>query len=122
MIDDINAEDAIFLDKILADYPNTHPNARADWWGQYPPDGMTLASVSLSDEPYRFDIVQVRKDYDDGLWISHDSGCSCPSPWERHTQGDWEILTVVTAARMTQNCSDPDKRQRFLLQVRDLLG
>jgi hypothetical protein len=40
-------------------------------------------SLDLEDEPYQFYIVGVWEG-PEGFYISTDSGCSCPSPWENH--------------------------------------
>jgi len=49
-----------------------------DWVGSYETDG----------ESYEFSLVGVIKG-DDGYYLSTDSGCSCPTPWESHTRDDW---------------------------------
>lgn len=43
--------------------------------------------VSLENEPWQFYYagIWVRED---GFYLSTDSGCSCPSPWESHTEDD----------------------------------
>ena len=47
----------------------------------------------LSNEPYQFYLVGVKRRASDGkLFWSTDSGCSCPSPWEDHTEADWSPL------------------------------
>ena len=44
-------------------------------------------TIDLEDEPYQFSIVGVWE-RPDGYYLSTDSGCSCPSPWESHTDDD----------------------------------
>lgn len=43
--------------------------------------------IGLDDEPYQFYLagVWVRGD---GYYLSTDSGCSCPTPWEDHQEDD----------------------------------
>jgi hypothetical protein len=47
-----------------------------------------VAEAELSEPDYSFDIVGVWKDANGGLYLSTDSGCSCPSPWESHGTSD----------------------------------
>ena len=44
-------------------------------------------SIELNDRAYEFYLVGVWKD-DEGFYMSTDSGCSCPIPWESHTDDD----------------------------------
>lgn len=47
--------------------------------------GLTfLGSFDLEDEPWQFYILGIWKG-PEGYYLSTDSGCSCPSPWENHT-------------------------------------
>lgn len=41
--------------------------------------------ISLDDEPWQFYYAGVW-DRADGYYLSTDSGCSCPMPWESHTE------------------------------------
>jgi hypothetical protein len=49
--------------------------------------GMELvAEIELSDGCYQFSTVCVWRELSTGkLWGAHDSGCSCPTPFEDHT-------------------------------------
>lgn len=40
--------------------------------------------ADLDDEPYQFYVLGVWSK-PDGYYISTDSGCSCPTPWENHS-------------------------------------
>jgi hypothetical protein len=43
---------------------------------------------------YEFDTVLVVRDADGGLWAAHDSGCSCPTPFEDiEWPKDWTAIT-----------------------------
>src|SRR5690606_29635696 len=46
-----------------------------------------LGSADLEDEPYQFYLVGVWYG-PEGFYLSTDSGCSCPSPWENHMSID----------------------------------
>lgn len=46
-----------------------------------------IVEVELSEPDYSFDLLGIWKT-EDGYYLSTDSGCSCPSPWESHTDDD----------------------------------
>lgn len=46
-----------------------------------------VAEVELSEPDYSFDLLGIWKT-EDGYFLSTDSGCSCPSPWESHSDDD----------------------------------
>lgn len=51
-------------------------------------EGLTkVDEVYLSEPDYSFYLLGIWRG-DDGYYISTDSGCSCPTPWESHTQED----------------------------------
>lgn len=54
-----------------------------------------LGELSLSDEPYQFDYAGLWKG-EEGYYLSTDSGCSCPSPWENHCSMD-DLTGPLTA-------------------------
>lgn len=43
--------------------------------------------ISLRDEPWQYSYLGVWE-RPDGFYLSTDSGCSCPTPWESHTEDD----------------------------------
>lgn len=43
--------------------------------------------VEKSGYSYEFDLLAVLKN-DEGYYLTTDSGCSCPTPWESHTVDD----------------------------------
>lgn len=48
-----------------------------------------VAEVELSEPDYSFDIAMVWYHFErDTFYVAHDSGCSCPSPFERYTELD----------------------------------
>jgi len=45
-----------------------------------------ILGADLDDEPWQFyEFGVFRHPKNHGLYISTDSGCSCPSPWENHS-------------------------------------
>lgn len=48
------------------------------------PDVEWVDEIELDNASYQFYILMVVKK-DDGYYLSTDSGCSCPTPWENHT-------------------------------------
>lgn len=46
-----------------------------------------IVEVDLAEPYYSYDLVGVWKT-EDGYWLSTDSGCSCYSPWESHSDDD----------------------------------
>ena len=46
-----------------------------------------VAEVELSEPDYSFDTLVVLEK-DGGLYLATDSGCSCPTPFESHTEQD----------------------------------
>ena len=46
-----------------------------------------VGEVDLAEPDYSFDLLGVWKD-EKGYYLSTDSGCSCPTPWESHTRDD----------------------------------
>lgn len=45
--------------------------------------GLTLVVALEEDEPYEYDTLLVVRDNETGkLFAAHDSGCSCPTPFE----------------------------------------
>jgi len=46
-----------------------------------------VGEVEKSGYSYEFDLLAVLKN-DQGYYLTTDSGCSCPTPWESHTEGD----------------------------------
>lgn len=54
--------------------------------------------IELSEPCYSFDLLAVLKN-DEGYYLSTDSGCSCPSPWESHTVADFTGPLTAEQAR-----------------------
>lgn len=48
----------------------------------------TVGSVYWYDGSYEFDMTVVWKDAEGNFYWAHDSGCSCPSPFEDYTSLD----------------------------------
>lgn len=47
-----------------------------------------VVSIDLGEPDYSFYLLGVWKT-EDGYYLSTDSGCSCPMPWENHSEGDF---------------------------------
>ena len=47
-----------------------------------------VATGDFAYVSYSFSVFAVLRK-EDGLYLSTDSGCSCPSPWESHTADDF---------------------------------
>lgn len=70
------------------------------WYGMDRFDGLTpVAEIELAEPDYSFDVLGVWKDTDGAYYLSTDSGCSCPTPWENHTKDD---LTGPLTAEQTR--------------------
>lgn len=53
-----------------------------------------ILGAGLDDEPWQFYKFGVfRHPENKGLYISTDSGCSCPTPWENHSWGNPDDFT-----------------------------
>lgn len=54
--------------------------------GQF--EGFTVVDeLEWDNESYQFNITGLwKRDFDGTLWMAHDSGCSCPIPWEKTTE------------------------------------
>jgi len=74
-------------------------------------------------EPYQFDLVGVARRSTDGkLFWSTDSGCSCPSPWENHIDGDWEPLPETLPAFEAEAREGNNDPTEFLRLVKEELA
>lgn len=58
--------------------------------------------IDLSEPNYSFDLLGIWQE-PDGFFIATDSGCSCPSPWESHTEGD--LTGPLTMAQLTEEAT-----------------
>ena len=63
--------------------------------------GLEIVTSLEDDEPWQFDIVLVVRDVETGdLYVTHDVGCSCPTPFEGiHGLDDMDRLTSVEQFR-----------------------
>lgn len=84
-------------------------------------------SHETQDEAYQFDIVLVLKRVRDGkhFWC-HDAGCSCPTPFEGHSEASLETLTMENWAYFEDTvrgqCAGRTDPTWFLQRVQDSLG
>lgn len=59
--------------------------------------GFTVVADENVAGSYEFDRVLVVKAPDGTIWGAHDSGCSCPSPFEDHTwPTDWNPIRQLS--------------------------
>lgn len=64
------------------------------------------------NEAWSFSLVRIL--FDGKFYrIGTDSGCSCPTPWENHTDADWgkpltrqEAINAVRAVSVVPSCMD----------------
>lgn len=83
-----------------------------------------VAELELENEAYQFNIVAVWKDRDGVLWAAHDTGCSCPSPFEDHTfptdfsivRSEQDVRELIHGGAYVPLASIPGV-QEFLLAV-----
>jgi hypothetical protein len=70
--------------------------------------GLTIVAEIDHDEPYSFDQVVVWRDRAGALWGAHDSGCSCPVPFEdvHYPAGMVEIRTLDDVRPLLAQQSD----------------
>lgn len=61
-----------------------------------------IAELYLAEPNYDFDLLGIWK-AEDGYYLSTDSGCSCPSPWESHSDDD--LTGPLTAAQAIEEAT-----------------
>lgn len=93
------------------------------------PDVEWADSIELDNESYQFYILLVVK-REDGYYLSTDSGCSCPSPWENHRfpedftgpltadQAREEATSLIDVAREREYTEGPDEYEAKNLLAR----
>lgn len=102
-------------------------------YGQF--EGLSfVGGLELDYEQWQFYEVGVWEDENGGLYISTDSGCSCPTPWENHTRDDLtgplteeEAIEEITSLWDNARDNDdyyhrsvqPEWLDNFLAEVRD---
>mgnify|MGYP001614969264 CR=1 FL=1 len=62
----------------------------------------SVAEVELSEPCWSFDLLGIWK-AEDGYYLSTDSGCSCPTPWESHTDDD--LTGPLTASQAQEEAT-----------------
>lgn len=95
----------------------------------YNPDKFGLvpvAELELTEPSYSFDTVMVwRHDEKGALYWAHDSGCSCPVPFEDYTSLEQLSLvfedTLDELRRFVAHSHNPAERASFLRKVRSEL-
>lgn len=55
----------------------------------------TVGEIELSDGCYQFDTIVLFRNAAGDLLYAHDSGCSCPCPFESHGVDDLTPCTLV---------------------------
>jgi hypothetical protein len=97
----------------MTDYTDTDPDHNS-WYEDYYSDvyanpkklGVeTVGTLNLEMQSYEFDMLLVSRDPETGkFYVLHDSGCSCPSPFETYKTREslGEPLDARTAAARVQ--------------------
>lgn len=87
-----------------------------------------VCQVELSEPSYSFDTRVVWKAQNGKLYTAHDSGCSCPTPFEYfHKLGDLTLLDRNTLLLLKDELKQhidyvtPEKAQDFLYKIRDAM-
>jgi len=84
-----------------------------------------VAEIELSEPGYSFDTRIVWKAQNGKLYTAHDSGCSCPTPFEDFkklsdlTLVNAGILDAIKAELRGSDYVTPDKAQEFFYKIRD---
>jgi len=73
----------------MSQYENIENN-----WGL----GHWLGSAQLEEPDWSFYLLGVIKG-EDGYYLSTDSGCSCPTPWDSHDRDSWTGPLTAEQAR-----------------------
>lgn len=74
--------------------------------------GLTeVGEADLSAPEWSFDLIGAWKDANGGIYISTDSGCSCPTPWENHGQLD-DFTGPLTKAQAIEEATSLWKGDR----------
>lgn len=70
----------------------------------------SVTELDLENEPWQFYIAAVLKN-EEGYYLTTDSGCSCPTPWESHTVDDLTgPLTAEQAREELSSLANADDR------------
>ena len=85
-----------------------------------------VAILDVSPPDWSFDMVILLRKVSDGtLWVAHDSGCSCPTPFENHTFTDSfvPVRSVADAEEFVRPFGgvSMDDAQDFYNSVREAL-
>jgi len=90
--------------------------------------GLTqISEANLSEPDYSFDLIGAWKDAQGGIYLSTDSGCSCPTPWENHGQMD-DFTGPLTKAQAIEEATslwsgnkdfgyDPPQFTKFIADI-----
>lgn len=88
--------------------------------------GLTyIDEADLSYPDYSFDLVGAWKDSEGRIYISTDSGCSCPTPWQNHgtiddftgPMGKGDAITEALSLWKNQGGYDPEAFTKFIQAV-----
>lgn len=84
---------------------------------------LELIGVLEDDEPWQFDMVIVVKDKLDGkLYAAHDSGCSCPTPFEGIEElSDMTPITTVDDLKRFVEVNESEYEQKWSFADRTAL-
>ena len=76
----------------------------------------TFAEIELSEPFYSFDTVLIQRDEQGDWFVNHDSGCSCPSPFE-DLDSPGEPLTARGAVARIRSLVDDSYEKEYASQA-----
>lgn len=85
----------------------------------------TIAEIELSEPSYSFDTRVVWKADNGKIYTAHDSGCSCPIPFEDYkklsdlTLVDDSIMNAIKEELRKSDYTNMEEKQNFLYKIRD---
>ena len=97
-------------------------------WGDPPISGFeVLEEISEGGLYYAFNIMALWRETATGaLFFGTDSGCSCPSPWDRTSESDLTPITRETFDEFERAVNDfpaaLDERRDLIARAREVLS
>lgn len=79
-------------------------------------EGFTkIGEIEWDNESYAFNITGLwTRDSDGTLWMAHDQGCSCPTPWESFDELE-RVFTVDQIRELRREHADSYSGDRVIL-------
>ncbi len=87
----------------------------------------TIGEIDFSDGCYQFDLTVVWRNASGQLFYGDDSGCSCPSPFERQglddlTASSFADLQAHLEKRLAEDTYDEREKERCAGELVELMG